>query len=198
MIRTESKILTAQKHFNMVYDQLTILDIDLERSEKTIGTTFVIVECSCGCVFSRQLADMLYHNTKGFPNRCKKCALKARNKGGRFLQWNWFNTILQNAKNRNLEITITIDYCEKLWEKQNGKCALSGIDLLLPKRIHYTKEDGKKSISYHGDASIDRIDSYKGYLEGNVQWIHKKINTMKMNMTDEEFINWCKLISNHN
>jgi len=47
---------------------------------------------------------------------------------------------------------------------------LSGIDLEFSKT---RKDTQNKSVS------IDRIDNKKGYIIGNVQWIHKKINIMK-------------------
>ena len=47
-------------------------------------------------------------------------------------------------------------------------------------------------------ASVDRIDSTKGYLKGNVQWVHKSINQMKSNRTDEEFIALCKAVALYN
>ena len=46
--------------------------------------------------------------------------------------------------------------------------------------------------------SIDRIDSSKGYIVGNVQWIHKTINQMKWNSSQEEFIEFCKAVAAHN
>jgi hypothetical protein len=46
-------------------------------------------------------------------------------------------------------------------------------------------------------ASLDRIDSSKGYIEGNLQWVHKNINMLKGNMLDNTFIEWCHKISKH-
>lgn len=47
-------------------------------------------------------------------------------------------------------------------------------------------------------ASLDRIDNTKGYTEDNVQWVHKIINKMKSDLTQEDFIMWCKRINNEN
>ena len=46
------------------------------------------------------------------------------------------------------------------------------------------------------DYSLDRIDSNNGYVEGNVQWVHKDVNMMKKDYNQEYFINICKLITN--
>jgi hypothetical protein len=47
-------------------------------------------------------------------------------------------------------------------------------------------------------ASVDRIDSSKDYVEGNVQWLHKDINRMKWDLDTDKFIELCKLVANKN
>ena len=44
-------------------------------------------------------------------------------------------------------------------------------------------------------ASLDRIDSSKGYIKGNIQFISTPINYMKSTMTDSEVKSFLKLIS---
>lgn len=69
-----------------------------------------------------------------------------------------------------------------LLQKQEYKCALSGLPI---KFINSTNKT----------ASLDRINSDKGYTIDNIQWVHKKINHMKMEMNQQEFIETCKLVS---
>lgn len=107
----------------------------------------------------------------------------------------WTQHILKSAKGtegvksrKKLEVSIDKEYLWNLFLEQNAKCALSGLDITLPTK--------------HSDtlftASVDRKDSGKGYIEGNVQWVHKHVNIMK-NMYDETyFINMCKLIAENN
>lgn len=67
-------------------------------------------------------------------------------------------------------------------------CPLLGIEL-------YTAE-GRKAVK-DNSASLDRIDSSKGYVKGNVWVISNKANTMKSNSTLEEMktlvTNWMRL-----
>jgi len=70
--------------------------------------------------------------------------------------------------------------------KQDKKCALSGVDIGF----------SKKTIDKHETtASLDRIDSSKGYIIENIQWIHKEVNRMKMDMDETRFIRWCDMIA---
>lgn len=48
-----------------------------------------------------------------------------------------------------------------------------------------------------GSASLDRKDSSKGYLKGNVQWLHTSVNNIKGALAHDEFINICKKITNN-
>lgn len=39
-----------------------------------------------------------------------------------------------------------------------------------------------------GTASLDRIDGARGYVEGNVWWVHKDVNVMKMDLEVDYFV----------
>jgi hypothetical protein len=69
---------------------------------------------------------------------------------------------------------------------------LSGLSIFF----NTNKENNNKI--YDGNASLDRIDSSKGYVEDNVQWIHKELNCLKMDIPENKLIKWCELIYLHN
>lgn len=100
---------------------------------------------------------------------------------------NYWNHIERGAMVRKLLFNISKTYAWNLFVKQNRKCALSGLDLYFP-------ACGKSPYT----ASLDRIDSSKGYIEGNVQWVHKTINLMKNRLSQEEFISFCKSVAQCN
>ena len=95
------------------------------------------------------------------------------------------------AKKRNLEVKITIDDIWNIYLKQDKKCAISGVSVSFP-------TSHKEYMSYSTMASVDRIDSSKGYTIENIQIVHKQINMMKQSMSDRDFINWCRIICAHN
>lgn len=88
----------------------------------------------------------------------------------------------KNARYKNLEFDLDIDYVRSLWEKQQGKCALSGVTL------------GFIGAGWSA-ASLDRIDPAKGYIKGNVQWVCWRVNDAKSNMSSEDFITMCHAIA---
>lgn len=55
----------------------------------------------------------------------------------------------------------------------------------------YEIKKGQSNIT----ASLDRIDSSKGYVEGNVQWVHKDVNYIKQDLEESYFKKLCKLIT---
>lgn len=101
-----------------------------------------------------------------------------------------FANIKNGAKRRNIEFNITIEYIWDLYIKQDKKCALSGINISF--------NSSKNNNLPHGTASLDRINSSKGYIEGNVWWVHKDVNEIKWDFTKEKFLYYIKLIYEFN
>lgn len=48
-----------------------------------------------------------------------------------------------------------------------------------------------------GNASLDRIDSSKGYVKNNLQWLHKDINIMKRHHSEKYFLELCQKITEY-
>lgn len=100
----------------------------------------------------------------------------------------YWHSIQRGAEARNLPFEVSFDYIWELYNRQNGLCALSGTPIFF----HSTCKS-----RWRQTASLDRIDSKKGYIEGNIQWVHKGLNFMKRNVPEIVFLNWCRLISQH-
>ena len=110
-------------------------------------------------------------------------------KGYGELSGNYFSQIRYNAKKRKIYFDITTEYLWHLFIKQEKKCILSGVTLTF---------GDKRKKQRDQTASLDRIDASKGYIEGNVQWVHKIINIMKGKQDSKEFIKLCIMIGKHN
>lgn len=100
---------------------------------------------------------------------------------------------ISNAERRARKTGMQFDLDGKfLWElylRQERKCALSGEPISFPK-VNRQRQ--------MGTASLDRIDSSRGYTRDNVQWVHKDVNNIKMEFPQADFFNWCKKIVIHN
>lgn len=99
-----------------------------------------------------------------------------------------FCGVKRGARVRNLEYSITLEQAWELYLKQDKKCALTG----LPITIICSYKAEEKST-----ASLDRINSSEGYVEGNIQWVHKDVNLIKRDMDQKEFVKMCIDITNY-
>lgn len=169
-----------------VYGELTVIS---EHSRNRNGHIRYTCKCSCG----QEKAILLTHLRQG---NTKHCGCK-RKKGKDHPTWTgfgeisgnlWHNLVVRSANGskgrRKLDIDIVVEDGWKLYLEQNKKCALSGVDL-------YFSDTAEGSRN----ASMDRIDSSKGYIKGNVQWVHKDVNMMKRIYNQDYFIKFCKLIA---
>jgi hypothetical protein len=148
--------------------------------------------CQCRCGTTKDVFET--HLVRGTSKSCgcqirrgKECSFFT---GYEEISGSYWKGILRNAKGeraresrKKLKLNITLEYIWRLFLEQDRKCNLSG--LLIEFGINQT-------------ASLDRIDNSKGYIEGNVQWIHKDINRMKNVFSQDYFIDTCKKIANHN
>lgn len=144
------------------------------------------VRCDCGNV--RELLSNLLRS--GQAQSCGECGVHYAWKGVGELSGSYFTNTKRGAAKRNLEFNVSKEYLWNLYLKQDRKCVLTGID------IHFVRDRSSKRSSAQ-TASLDRIDSNKGYIEGNVQWVHKTINIMKWHIDQNHFIEMCKLVAQY-
>lgn len=170
------------------FGYLTVVGFDYcQKNRKSVWKTV----CSCNrkhCLKEKSVLGQLLVNghTKscgGF--RRERKVMEIWEKPARIDNRKWYS-IRYGAFSRGIEFDITPKFAEDLFDKQNGKCALSGQNITL-----YTSG---QNIT----ASLDRIDSSKGYVNGNVEWIHKDLQRMKNDINKESFLNWIALIYANN
>lgn len=166
------------KLINQKFNQWTIIE--------HIDSKLCKVRCECG--YERKLnSSAVIH---GYSKRCSTCNHKSKmvtllNVTDRFI-----NKLKALAGKRGHDFAVSKEYLNKLLEIQNYKCNLSGVDICIAKTYKLQSHGGTT-------ASLDRIDSSKGYIEGNVQWVHKFINIMKGSHNEDYFIDMCKNISKY-
>ena len=117
--------------------------------------------------------------------KCRSCSNHDNNFKGKYhsIPYTWFSMKQKGGLSRGYQWDITIEDIWNMYEAQEGVCALSGIPI------------GWAEKGLTATASIDRIDSSEGYVLENVQLVHKDINFMKQQFSQEYFINLCKAVS---
>jgi hypothetical protein len=100
----------------------------------------------------------------------------------------WYSgTKARASQIRDWEVSYK-DLCD-LFEKQNKRCALTG------RKLEFSKTKKEYCKNRTTTASLDRIDSSKGYIKTNIQWVHKNVNKIKNDLSQQEFINICKEVT---
>lgn len=110
----------------------------------------------------------------GIDTRCKKCKkieAKLRRENNYFQCY--ISTKRSECKRKGYAFNLTAEYLEDLW---TGICPIFGVHL-------HRASEGKGS---HKSAHLDRLDSSKGYVVGNVAWISGRANRIKYDATVEE------------
>lgn len=176
------------------YNQLEIISKEIRVNK---GGRLFEVRCDCGKIDFK----LAKHVISGRCKSCKSCASKRTAKNypppinsqyvGN-LGKTYFSMLKYGAIKRNLEFNITQQYVWDLFINQNGLCKLSGYPISLSTK---TKKSSPDYSSFN--ASLDRIDSNKGYVEGNVQWVHKDINKLKNNLNEIDFIEMCIQVADY-
>jgi len=150
--------------------------------------------CKCDCGKEKVVSSD--HLTR-LKKSVKSCGCLRYRSGPNHKQFNgfkgisggwWFTHVLrertQNTRAR-VPVTITKEEAWALYEKQEACCALTGMAIVI------------SSNAETNTASIDRIDSSRGYEPGNVQWVHKHINFMKRTYDQKYFIRMCSKVAEH-
>lgn len=158
------------------------------------------VKCECGFIGTIDP----YPLKKGQSTCCFDCGhnKKGENspiyKGFKEIPGSWF--LRYKNRSNKYEFNIELKDIYDLWIKQNKKCALTGLEIDF-NNYNFKTISKRKGKNFNYDlkctASLDRIDSKKGYILNNIQLVHKDINMMKKEYNQEYFINMCYLVINN-
>ncbi len=165
------------------FGKLTVVQFDSYASGQK---TRWLCKCDCG-------GTKIVRNDSLKQGHTKSCGCELNRTGSGSRGWKGFEGISQSrfykiqfdAKKRGHTVEVSLESLWKLFLAQDKKCALTG----LPLEFGASKKDPA------ANASLDRIDSSLGYIEGNVQWVDKRVNFMKQGYSQQEFIQICKLIA---
>ncbi len=141
---------------------------------------------SCG-IMQSYLRKAYAEESFKLQKTCKSCSNKKTENCGRGfykdIRLSWFHKFKLQAELRNLEFNISVEYLWELFVEQDYKCALTGWPI------------GWAEVGQNHTASIDRINSDLGYVEGNIQLLHKDVNMAKQQYSQDYFVEMCKAVT---
>ena len=108
------------------------------------------------------------------------------NEGKVFQAMKEFSRRIRRRKKFDKEVSPN-DLME-IWNNQNGKCAYTNIQLILPCSSDYNESNNNFK------ASIDRIDSNKPYSINNIQFTSVTVNYLKNNMIESDITQFFNII----
>ena len=145
----------------------------------------------CDCGVEKKMPLSYVSSKKGIRScGCSKNKPSVRWSGYGEISGTYWSYVKRNSKtrSRNIDFNITIQDAWGLFLKQNRRCALTGV------KINFIRQYAHKKNGEEQTASLDRINNFKGYTMDNIQWVHKIVNKMKMNLDEKDFLMWCNLI----
>lgn len=155
---------------------------EYKRQIKKENTRFF---CSLSCVcIKRNEENPSIGNVEHFHGKTKK--------KDQYTPFRWY--VLRGQyrdRKKKYGCDITIEYLKQLWEDQMGICPFTGWTLILPQGT-----DKAWHISSPHNASLDRIDNSKGYMQDNVRFISVMANLARQDFTDEQLVDFCKAVAN--
>lgn len=159
------------------------------------GNSYYKVRCDCGHEYNTGHSTLSKKDRLGYCNKCFQKSAKRPKRNTMLtdtISLTYYKILMRQANLRGIDFELSPEYLERIWKEQDGRCALSGTELNIQKS--FSKKENRNKHT----ASLDRIDSNKGYVEGNVQWVLKDVNYMKLDMTQTKFISLCKQIAAYN
>lgn len=151
---------------------------------------YYLLKCDCGNEII--LAKNVFASKLSGRSARLSCGCTRRRKGNKSAFWKgagdisgtlWAR-IRAGAISRNLSFELTITQAWEKFNEQKGVCALTGYKIIMIK--------GKGRT-----ASLDRIDSSKGYEIDNIQWVHRDVNWLKGKLSQERFIELCIAVAKY-
>ena len=183
----------GQNKVNLVGQKFCMLSVIKDAGSSKTG--LALWECKCDC--GNLIVISGYYLRTG---RRKSCGCRNfRRRGSENPKWSgheeisgsYWHSIKSGAISRNLKMEVSIKQAWNKFLEQEKKCALTGLELQMCKS-HVEKRHANTQT-----ASLDRIDSSKGYVLGNIQLVHKDINRIKMDLDTGYFVELCRKVVNY-
>lgn len=144
--------------------------------------TYCICKCDCG-----EKSTVVLSKLNNKTTRSCGCHLYGKSVVGESSRNELIQQYKNRAKKRNLDFELNNDELEVLFKSNCYYCN-------IPPSQYYNKKKLNGSYTYNG---IDRLDNNKGYILNNVVACCGMCNWMKLDHSEESFLNKVKAIYLH-
>ncbi len=152
-----------------------------ETQKSQTGARNFLCECVCGKQSVVSFGSLMSNKA----TKCRKCAGTEYKDDPNKLPKQLYMAYVNGADRRNIESDISFEDFYLITQKNCFYCGLPPSGIV---------KDSRKEFLYSG---IDRIDSSKGYVKGNILPCCKPCNFMKNKTSQEEFIRQVHKVSDH-
>lgn len=163
---------------------------------------FITVGCSRKCGLALRNRNY-FKSEKGRSHLLRQAALnneKATKEVVERFMTRVINCMKKSNRLRGVEIQITREDLRATWENQGGYCAISGRLMEIPDMRQESHENVGRKRTHLSPwrSSLDRIDSSKGYISGNVQFVCTIANIAKADFSMDQLKTFCSLVQAKN
>lgn len=157
-------------------------------NSKTSGVKSICKECNRTSVKNWRVQNKEYrlsYDKQYYANNKEKISVKNQKRYTNLTLDDKFDQLVKTAgKRKNKKCFITVEHLHDVWQRQEGLCVYTKLPL--------TSEGHQLNT-----VSLDRVDSSKDYTVDNIQLVCVPINRMKLDYTEDQFIELCRLVT-HN
>jgi len=171
----------------------------------------IIIQCShCGKEFTRDANIVKFRLKKGMRSYCsRKCVgkqncsqLERPPKGKKHPnfasktqidEFSPFRQFLRSARSRK-KCEITVQDLKEQWDRQQGVCPYTG--WILDNKFRSRSVNERKLNLHIRRASLDRIDSKKGYEKNNIQFVALIAQYAKNKFSENDLLEFCNAVAN--
>jgi hypothetical protein len=147
---------------------------------KKAGRTIEVKCIKCDNILYQSKNEILINKSAYCSKECKSIDCKSN-------YHFYLKSIEKRVIKSNMDFDLDEFFLQDLLEnKQYNKCKVTNISIKLKSKGDIT--------SLHETASLDRINSNKGYTKDNVQWVCLGVNYMKLDYSNNELHYLLKLI----
>lgn len=162
-----------------------------------------VVCAECGIEFEKINAEFQRSKERGRRHYCSRACCGKGNckhltkynglfsgnllKGSAKDEFSEFKTHIRRCNRRDREVNITLSDLKDQWDKQNGICPITG----------WVLDHNLTGTHSYKQPSLDRIDSTKGYVVGNIQFVALIAQYAKHQFHEDALIDFCKAVTQH-